>query len=82
MTLTINQRYYMGAAAVILAVFAGIVVAYPQLPSTVPIDSNLRRTKLKERLIHSPLVISSAKSRNLLFRPRAIVSTSRKNIAV
>jgi uncharacterized membrane protein len=35
--MTINQRYYLGAAAVILATLAAILVAYPQLPSTVPL---------------------------------------------
>jgi uncharacterized membrane protein len=34
---TNNQRYYLGAAAVILATLAGIAVAYPQLPNIVPI---------------------------------------------
>ena len=37
MTLSLNQRYYLGAAAVILAVLAGILVAYPKLPAAVPV---------------------------------------------
>jgi uncharacterized membrane protein len=40
MNLTINQRYYLGAAAVILAMLIATVVAYPQLPNTVPIHWN------------------------------------------
>lgn len=35
--MTLNQKYYGGAAAVILAVLAGTLVAYPSLPSVVPI---------------------------------------------
>lgn len=35
--MTSNQRYYLGAAAVILATLAGTLVAYPQLPNIVPI---------------------------------------------
>jgi uncharacterized membrane protein len=35
--MTLNQKYYGGAAAVVLAVLAGTVVAYPSLPSVVPI---------------------------------------------
>jgi uncharacterized membrane protein len=35
--MTLNQKYYGGAAAVILAVLAGSLVAYPSLPSVVPI---------------------------------------------
>jgi uncharacterized membrane protein len=35
--MSINQRYYLGAAAVILAALVGTVVAYPSLPSLVPI---------------------------------------------
>lgn len=38
--MTINQRYYLGAAAVALATLAGTVVAYPQLPSMVPLHWN------------------------------------------
>ena len=34
---TDNQRYYLGAAAVILATLAGIAVAYPHLPNIVPV---------------------------------------------
>ena len=37
MKLTSNQSYYLAAAVVILATAAGIVVAYPKLPQTVPI---------------------------------------------
>jgi uncharacterized membrane protein len=35
--MTINQKYYLGAAAVILATLVGTLVAYPQLPNVVPI---------------------------------------------
>jgi uncharacterized membrane protein len=35
--LTTNQKYFLGAAAVILATLAGIAVAYPHLPTVVPI---------------------------------------------
>ena len=35
--MTLNQRFYGGAAAVILAVLAGTLVAYPSLPTIVPI---------------------------------------------
>jgi uncharacterized membrane protein len=35
--MTTAQKYYLGAAAVILAAFAGTVVAYPQLPAVVPL---------------------------------------------
>jgi len=38
--MTLNQKYYGGAAAVILAVLAGTLVAYPSLPSVVPIHSD------------------------------------------
>jgi len=34
--MTLNQRFYGGAAAVILAVLAGTLVAYPALPAVVP----------------------------------------------
>jgi uncharacterized membrane protein len=34
---TLNQRYYLGAAAMVLAVLAATAVAYPSLPSVVPI---------------------------------------------
>ena len=37
MNLSSNQRYYLGAATVILAMLIATVVAYPQLPNTVPI---------------------------------------------
>jgi uncharacterized membrane protein len=35
--MTLNQKYYGGAALVILAVLAGTIVAYPSLPNVVPI---------------------------------------------
>ena len=35
--MTNNQKYYLGAAAVILATLVGTLVAYPSLPGTVPI---------------------------------------------
>lgn len=35
--MTINQKYYLGAAAVILATLVGTMVAYPQLPNIVPV---------------------------------------------
>jgi uncharacterized membrane protein len=35
--MTLNQKYYLGAVAVILATLAGTMVAYPQLPDIVPI---------------------------------------------
>jgi uncharacterized membrane protein len=35
--MSLNQRYYLGAAAVILATLIGTMVAYPSLPGTVPI---------------------------------------------
>jgi uncharacterized membrane protein len=35
--MTQNQRFYGGAAVVILAVLAGTLVAYPSLPNVVPI---------------------------------------------
>jgi uncharacterized membrane protein len=34
--MTINQKYYLGASAAIVAVFAGTLVAYPYLPASVP----------------------------------------------
>jgi len=34
---TVPQRYYLGAAGVILATLLGTIVAYPQLPSMVPV---------------------------------------------
>ncbi|HEX3820295.1 MAG TPA: SdpI family protein [Candidatus Sulfotelmatobacter sp.] len=40
MTMTTNQKYFLGAAAVIAAMLAGTLVAYPQLPSMVPIHWN------------------------------------------
>ena len=40
MKMTISQRYFLGAAAVILATLVGIIVAYPQLPTMVPIHWN------------------------------------------
>jgi uncharacterized membrane protein len=38
--MTLNQRYYGGAAAIILAMLAATVVAYPQLPAMVPLHWN------------------------------------------
>lgn len=38
--MTATKRYYLGAAAVILAILAGIVVAYPHLPANVPVHWN------------------------------------------
>ena len=35
-----NQRYFLGAAAVILATLVGTLVAYPDLPGTVPVHWN------------------------------------------
>ena len=35
--MSLNQRYYLGAAAVILATLAGTLMAYPSLPNVVPI---------------------------------------------
>ncbi len=35
-SMTLNQRYYLGAVAVILATLAGTLVAYPSLPNIVP----------------------------------------------
>ncbi len=35
--MTLNQKYYGGAVAVILAVLVGTIVAYPALPSIVPL---------------------------------------------
>jgi uncharacterized membrane protein len=35
--MTIAQKYYLGASAAILAIFAGTLVAYPYLPAIVPI---------------------------------------------
>lgn len=40
MNLTMNQRYFWGAAAVIAAALAGTLVAYPHLPATVPVHWN------------------------------------------
>jgi uncharacterized membrane protein len=39
-SMTLNQRYYLGAAAVILATLAGTLVAYKHLPNIVPIHWN------------------------------------------
>lgn len=36
-SMTLNQKYYLGAVAVILATLAGTLVAYPSLPNIVPI---------------------------------------------
>jgi uncharacterized membrane protein len=38
--MTVNQRFYGGAAVAILAVLAGTLVAYPSLPDVVPIHWN------------------------------------------
>jgi immunity protein, SdpI family len=38
--MTLNQRYYLGAVAVILAVLFGTIVAYPVLPTTVAVHWN------------------------------------------
>jgi len=35
--MTATQKYYLSAGIVVLAVLAGTIVAYPQLPSTVPL---------------------------------------------
>lgn len=35
--MTVNEKYYLGAAAVILATLVGTTVAYPQLPNIVPV---------------------------------------------
>jgi uncharacterized membrane protein len=35
--MTTAQKYYLGAAAVTVAVFAGTLVAYPRLPAVVPL---------------------------------------------
>lgn len=35
-SMTLNRNYYLGAAAVIVAVLLGTLVAYPQLPNIVP----------------------------------------------
>ena len=40
--MTSNQRYYLGAAAVILATLAGTIVAYPHLPDIVPIHWDIQ----------------------------------------
>ncbi len=40
MNLTINQRYFLGAVAVIVATLAGTFVAYPQLPASIPMHWN------------------------------------------
>lgn len=37
MTLTINQKYFLGVAVVIAATLIGTIVAYPQLPATIPL---------------------------------------------
>jgi uncharacterized membrane protein len=38
--MTMTQKYYLGAAAVIIAVLAGTLIAYPHLPETVPLHWN------------------------------------------
>jgi uncharacterized membrane protein len=35
--MTLERKYYLGSVAVMLAVFAGIAVAYSHLPTTVPV---------------------------------------------
>ena len=40
MKFTLNQRYFLGAAIVILACLAGILIAYPKLPAMVPVHWN------------------------------------------
>ncbi|HEY6339278.1 MAG TPA: SdpI family protein [Candidatus Sulfotelmatobacter sp.] len=35
--MTTTQKYYLGEAAIVVAVFAGTLVAYPHLPETVPL---------------------------------------------
>jgi uncharacterized membrane protein len=40
--MSLNQKYYLGAAAVILATLAGTVVAYPQLPNIVPMHWDIQ----------------------------------------
>jgi uncharacterized membrane protein len=40
MKLSLNQQYFLGAAAVVAATLAGTLVAYPHLPSTVPLHWN------------------------------------------
>jgi uncharacterized membrane protein len=35
--MTLAKKYYLGAAMVVVAVFAGVLVAYPHLPDTVPL---------------------------------------------
>ena len=40
--MTLNQKYFGGAAAVILAVLAGIIAAYPSLPNLVPLHWNIQ----------------------------------------
>jgi uncharacterized membrane protein len=40
--MTSNQKYYLGAGAVILATLAGTIVAYPQLPAVVPVHWDIQ----------------------------------------
>jgi uncharacterized membrane protein len=40
--MSLNRKYYLGAAAVILATLAGTVIAYPQLPATVPLHWDIQ----------------------------------------
>jgi uncharacterized membrane protein len=40
--MSLNQKYYLGAAAVILATLAGTVVACPQLPNIVPMHWDIQ----------------------------------------
>jgi len=41
-SMTLNQKYYLGASAVILATLAGTVVAYPHLPNIVPMHLDVQ----------------------------------------
>jgi uncharacterized membrane protein len=40
--MTSNQKYYLGAGAVILATLAGTIVTYPQLPAVVPVHWDIQ----------------------------------------
>lgn len=40
--MSLSQKYYLGAAAVILATLAATIVAYPQLPATVPLHWDIQ----------------------------------------
>jgi uncharacterized membrane protein len=39
-SLKVQQRYYLGAAVVIFATVVGTIIAYPHLPSVVPLHSD------------------------------------------